>query len=241
MSALKELIYIFIYNVLFFEYHVVCCYKILTFSTRGPQDMVTNKTTKALSFILPVALLVSTNIYALDAETSSTAQRVLRAVGGAVQLALGACLLKYSWSTNSAAAAIETKTDKKVDVEVAKAKDSKESLVFAHKTNGQPDVKLELKDKAELPKGDLTKEALKSVVKDEKQLEDLAFTKEQRDEMKKAGWGSTIKNHFKPTSVKNFSHNIAPLLGAGFLVANGVKVLAEEAGLTSSANDDSAE
>ena len=38
--------------------------------------MVIPKTTKALSLILPIALLISTNMNAMSEETSSTASRV---------------------------------------------------------------------------------------------------------------------------------------------------------------------
>lgn len=200
--------------------------------------MVTNKTTKALSLILPAVLLVSTNVRA--EEANSTLTTAAKYIWASANVIVGLGLLKYSWSTNSAAATVKIKDGDKTEVvEVATAKDAKNPLVFASKADATKEVTLVLNDKAELP-ADLTKENLAKVVKNPKDLEDINFVKSApRPVMKNTGWVSAIKTNFKPTNLHNATHNIAPFAAGVMLVANGVATIAKETGLTGS--EDSAE
>jgi hypothetical protein len=192
--------------------------------------MITSKTTKMLSLILPITLLISANVFALDAEVESKAtSAVKQSLNVAFQtLKLVAGIGLISNVRNSLSELAHTQVSGKKDIFVAKKADV-ENLALA--------------ENALLP-NELTKENLEAVARNKGDLNSIKFEeKATTDCQVNNGWKNTFKtklnlrqNPLCPNS--NIRSSYAPLVGGIALVASGLNGLKAALGCCGNAQED---
>lgn len=242
----------FLFTSLFFLATVVfVVIKILTFQQEDHMIMVTNKTSKALSLLLPVALLISTNMNAMSEETTSTASRVLNGVKNVLFVVAGLGLARNVHAGLSTAANADTDKKETVKVKVVDLTLSADKKSLTDK-DGNVVIAADKEITADL--NTLTQANFAATLKDFAKEEDIkkvetAKLAQKEIDVEKAiknGWKAALKTKLNPAqnpfkTDSNVVVTYAPAVGAIALIVSGVQGLAQEAGLCCNGSDASAE
>ncbi len=214
--------------------------------------MVIPKTTKALSLILPIALLISTNMNAMSEEASSTAYRVFNVVKNVAAIVLGASAARFvqaGLSTHANTPNGKTETVKVLNVQLSADKKSLNDMTGKVLVTSDKEITTDLNT---LTKANFAKE-LKGFAKEDLSKVDVS-TVDEKDVQKTLNNGykdafkakfTTNLNPFKKDAPANSTTNLvntwAPSLTAAYLLVYGIHGLASDAGLCCKASEDSAE
>lgn len=221
--------------------------------------MVTSKTTKALSFLLPVALLVSVNINALDGDTNTTVNTALKGAFAAVKAVFGLGLLRNGYAVLANEKNADSDKTEKVKVKVAFSLDKDKKNIVDQFGNVVAAVTKDLTKEEDAKKATealnkLSKDKFADELKDYVAAGDLAKdavknafgtvgTEVEKEQKAKNGWSGALKNKlslnqnpFKAES--NVVTTYAPIAGGVSLLVSAGQDVADLAGFGSETSEE---